>query len=149
MKILLAVDGSMYSDAALEEVAARPWPSGSELLIISVYSAYPTVGTEMWAIPAEYVDEILEAGRAAAEAAVAKARGRVKGNEALSISAEVLVGSPARSILDKAEEWSADLIILGSHGNGAFKRILLGSVSHAIVLHATCSVEIVRRPCGH
>jgi nucleotide-binding universal stress UspA family protein len=47
-------------------------------------------------------------------------------------------------ILDEAESWRADLIVEGSHGYSAWKRFLLGSVSQAVVIHANCSVEVVR-----
>lgn len=43
-----------------------------------------------------------------------------------------------------AEEFRADLIMVGSHGHGAIERFLLGSVSQAVALHAKCSVEIIR-----
>jgi nucleotide-binding universal stress UspA family protein len=48
-------------------------------------------------------------------------------------------------ILDEAEKWDADLIVLGSHGYSGWQRFLLGSVSHAVATHALCSVEIVRQ----
>jgi nucleotide-binding universal stress UspA family protein len=47
-------------------------------------------------------------------------------------------------ILDEAERWGADLIVVGSHGYRAWERFLLGSVSQAVVSHAKCSVEVVR-----
>jgi nucleotide-binding universal stress UspA family protein len=47
-------------------------------------------------------------------------------------------------ILDEAEKWKADLIVVGSHGYPAWERLLLGSVSQAVVSHAKCSVEVVR-----
>ena len=53
-------------------------------------------------------------------------------------------GAPRPVILDEAENWGADLIVMGSHGYGAWKRFLLGSVSQAVVSHAKCSVEVVR-----
>ena len=43
-----------------------------------------------------------------------------------------------------AERWGADLIVLGSHGHSPAVQMLLGSVSHRIILHAPCSVEVVR-----
>jgi len=61
------------------------------------------------------------------------------GGRLASTSAEL-----ATVILDEAESWGADLIVLGSHGYNAWKRFLLGSVSQAVVSHAKCSVEVVR-----
>jgi nucleotide-binding universal stress UspA family protein len=50
--------------------------------------------------------------------------------------------------VEEAERWGADLIVLGSHGHGATMRMRLGSVSHRVVLHAPCSVEVIRgRAC--
>ncbi|HTZ49653.1 MAG TPA: universal stress protein, partial [Verrucomicrobiae bacterium] len=42
------------------------------------------------------------------------------------------------------EDWKADLIVMGSHGRRGFDRLILGSVSESVALHATCSVELVR-----
>jgi hypothetical protein len=53
-------------------------------------------------------------------------------------------GHPVQEIVDRAEHWGADLIVVGSHGYRGFKRLLLGSVSQAVASHAQCSVEIVR-----
>jgi nucleotide-binding universal stress UspA family protein len=58
----------------------------------------------------------------------------------------ILPGSPKAVILEEAEAFGADLIVVGSHGHGALERFLLGSVSQAMTLHARCSVEIVRSP---
>lgn len=62
----------------------------------------------------------------------------------MKITTKVLSGSPKRVILEEAEAFGADLIVVGSHGYGMFERFLLGSVSQAVALHAKCSVEIVR-----
>lgn len=67
-----------------------------------------------------------------------------KRGAALKIEAEVLDGSPKDVILNVAEEWGADLIVVGPHGYGPVKKFLLGSVSQAVASHARCSVEIVR-----
>jgi nucleotide-binding universal stress UspA family protein len=48
-------------------------------------------------------------------------------------------------IIGEARKWSADLIVLGSHGYTGLKRLLLGSVALFVVSHAPCSVEIVRK----
>ena len=65
-------------------------------------------------------------------------------NPALFISTKVINYSPKHSILNEAESFGADLIMVGSHGGSGLTRFLLGSVSQAVALHADCSVEIVR-----
>lgn len=147
MKILLAVDGSAHSDAAVDAVARRPWPAGSGVRIVSAAEAYhmpapvPDGGAGLYA-------ESLRVAREQAGEAVAAAAARLRGMEGagLKISTAAPTGPPAQVILDEAEGWGADLIVVGSHGRGFWGRLLLGSVSQAVAAHAECSVEIVRRP---
>ncbi|HLM60632.1 MAG TPA: universal stress protein, partial [Pyrinomonadaceae bacterium] len=61
-----------------------------------------------------------------------------------NLSTGVLCGSPERKIVEEAENWNADLIVVGSHGYGFWERMFLGSVSSAILHHAPCSVLVVR-----
>ena len=63
----------------------------------------------------------------------------------MSTETAVREGDPRSAIVDEANEWGADLIVVGSHGRTGVMRWLLGSVAHAIVGHAPCSVEVVRR----
>jgi nucleotide-binding universal stress UspA family protein len=65
-------------------------------------------------------------------------------NEELRIETRVIDGSPKEEIVEEAETWGADLILIGSHGYGNVKRFMLGSVLQAVATHAPCSVEIVR-----
>jgi nucleotide-binding universal stress UspA family protein len=55
-------------------------------------------------------------------------------------------GDPRAVIIDHATRWNADFIMLGSHGLKGLDRLLMGSVSEAVLRHAPCSVEIVRIP---
>ena len=66
----------------------------------------------------------------------------------LAIEGGILSGQPQAIILDEAEKWEADLIVLGLHGMSGAEQLLLGSVSQAVVVHARCSVEIVRSHFG-
>jgi len=66
-----------------------------------------------------------------------------------SATGVVLVGMPREAILEEAERWQADLIVMGSHGYGAWRGLLLGSVSRAVVTQAKCSVEVVHRRQAH
>jgi nucleotide-binding universal stress UspA family protein len=145
MKILLATDGSDCSKAAVDAVAERPWPEGSEVKVISVIELSYAPMTEAWALPDSYFKELETAGTEQAEKAVNQAAKLLKSARGeLVITTEVANGSAKDMILDEAEKWGADLIVLGSHGYRGWRRFLLGSVSHAVATHARCSVEIVR-----
>lgn len=148
MKILLAVDGSAYSDAAIDEVVHRPWPSESELKIITGAERPLMVGMEPWAASSEYFEQLEKSVRAAAKAVIESALLKLKSIEdkTLKISSEIIQGPPRQVIVEEAERWGADLVVMGSRGLGAWNRLLLGSVSSAVVHHAKCSVEIVRKP---
>lgn len=135
MKILLATDGSPCSDAVVKEFCARPWPAGSEVRVLS--AAYITVPLEAGIA----VQVRLQAAQAVERAAKA-IRAALPG---MRVETKVCDGTPRYVILDEADEWGADLILVGSQGLGALDRFLLGSVSHSVALHAHCSVEIVRR----
>ena len=146
MKILLAIDGSVFSDRAVEEVARRPWPPGSEVKIVSVIEPPITPMTEPFVLPTLYWEEAEKAAEEQANEALkhgVKAISSAHG-DSLQVSTEILKGYPKQVILDEAERWGSDLIVVGSHGRRGLTRLLLGSVSQAVAAHAGCSVEIVK-----
>jgi nucleotide-binding universal stress UspA family protein len=63
----------------------------------------------------------------------------------LHVETTIVEGEPKMAIIEEAERWGANLIMVGCHGHGPIKRFLLGSVSLAVAVHAPCSVQIVRR----
>ena len=144
MKILLAIDGSSCSDAAVQEVTRRPWPEGSVVKVLTVLEIPMAPTPEAWAIPVTYLEDMEAALRKQGENIVNRALQKLKSNKTLLADAVLAPGSPRPVILNEAESWGADLIVLGSHGYSAWKRLLLGSVSQAVVSHAKCSVEVVR-----
>jgi nucleotide-binding universal stress UspA family protein len=148
MKILLAVDGSSCSDAAVDEVARRPWPDGSLVKVLTAFELPTPPTPEAWALPINYFREMDIALRKQAEDIIDRALQKLKArvDKSISIDAVLLPGPPRTVILEEAESWGADLIVLGSHGYRAWERFLLGSVSQAVVSHAKCSVEVVRCP---
>jgi nucleotide-binding universal stress UspA family protein len=150
MKILLAVDGSAYSDAAVEEIVKRPWPPKSEVKVITAVEM-PVVMIEPWGLSPDYFEQMEKGLRGAAEDVIKRAMSKLNtiDDKTLKIGTEIIEGSPRQVIVDEAEKWHADLIVMGSRGLGAWNRLLLGSVSSGVVHHAKCSVEIVRLRAAH
>lgn len=147
MNLLLAIDDSYYSELALREVAARPWPEATTIKVLSVahFLGAPVAGVPTGAESAttaalfEARNQLLEAtNQLLQRAAEQLARDGVR------IETLVREGDPATEIIQEAESWPADLIIVGSHGHQGLKRLLLGSVAHYVTNHAPCSVEIIR-----
>lgn len=147
MRILIGIDGSEYSDAALDEVAKRSWPQGSEILVVHAFELPLSATPEVWALPADYFERLDGVCRKQAEEIITAAVVKLSGLEGTAkISSKLVLGAPKSVILDEAETWKPDLIVVGSHGYPTWERLLLGSVSQAVVAHAKCSVEVVRMP---
>ena len=146
MNILLAIDGSVCSERAVESVARRPWPAGSQIRIVSAISPPVPVTPDPLVLYVGFRDELMEAERTRARATLDRAveRLRAGSSAALQVEVKVLEGNPKRVIIEEAESWGADLIVVGSHGYTGFEHWLLGSVAQAVASHAQCSVQIVR-----
>lgn len=146
MKILLAVDGSEYSHAAVEDMTHCAFPHGTCVQVFSVaHAKVPRIPDPMMVGYALH-DESLDQARERCEKVVAEVAEALAERTDLEITTKVVDGHPKHAVIDEAEGWPADLVIVGSHGRGAAGRFLLGSVSHAVALHAPCSVKIVRLP---
>jgi len=135
LKILLGIDGSIFSIAAAQSVAARPWPIGTIVKLLSVIE--PVVRLTEHLLPlsrsdAQLMQEVLKQ----VEAILSEA--------GLSTTRNIVRGKPKEKIINEAKTWSADLVVVGSHGRRGVKRWLLGSVSEAVATHAPCSVEVIR-----
>ncbi|MBL8205909.1 MAG: universal stress protein [Blastocatellia bacterium] len=145
MKILLAVDGSHGSDAAVQQVLARPWPDGSEVKILSVVELLTTVTAENFWVPSSYYLNLEQSLQAQANAAIERAEARFQAAQSpLKVTTEILNGVAKEAIVEEADRWGADWIVVGSHGYRGLKKLWYGSVSQAVASHAHCSVEIVR-----
>lgn len=148
MRILIGVDGSPYSDAALDEVSQRVWPKGSEILVLHAFELATAPTPEVWVLPADFNEELDRAARAQADSIIGAAVEKLTSalGDSVEVKSKATMGSAKRAILDEAETWKPDLIVVGSHGYPTWERLLLGSVSQAVVSHAKCSVEVVRLP---
>ena len=145
MKVLLAIDGSSYSTAAVELVESRPWPPDT---IVRVLMAVEPImqPPDMWSgmVGVETLELARKELTSQADKLVNNVAEKLR-KTGLMVETEVSNGDPRSIIVDRAEEWSADLVVVGSHGYTGLKRLLLGSVAQSVVSHAPCSVEVVRK----
>jgi len=150
MRILLAIDGSEQSAAAVDEIDRQQFPVDSEVRVISVVAPYyPTTPTSWDGMDMNLYDQMEKEAREVARVAVEKASAKLSASDKiheLIVTTKVVSGSPKGLILEEAEAFGADLIVVGSHGHGMLERFLLGSVAQAVALHAKCSVDIARSP---
>jgi nucleotide-binding universal stress UspA family protein len=139
MKILMAVDDSRTLEDRLQAVLSRSSAEETEVLVLHILQPLTPPPPQM---DAAYVPE-LAGEKAAAQTLVERIAEELR-RGGLKAYTRVEVGDAQSGILDCAEEWGADLIVLGSHGQNSIQRLLLGSVSEYVATHAKCSVEIVR-----
>jgi nucleotide-binding universal stress UspA family protein len=141
MKLLLAIDGSSFSDPVVHTAVSRPWPPQSVARILTVVETlYPVVPEAALTTNLADAQEML---RKQAEALV-QSLSELIAKSGLATETCIREGDAAHEIVDEARDWNADLIVTGSHGRRGLKRVFLGSVAHYVVSHAPCSVEVVR-----
>lgn len=148
MRIIIAIDGTDYGTAALERLCQLGLGSNDEIRVVSVIDMAMPMAIDIYGGYLPDTSDLEKTAQENAERYVKEAVTRLEsafsGND-INISSEVLFGTPESRIVELAEEWKADLIVVGSHGYRRWERILLGSVSNSIVHHAPCSVMVVRR----
>ena len=152
MKLLVAYDGSNCSDAAIDDLVQAGLPLNGEALAVSVSEIWMPLPDAESENSDPYLEELGKHYRERGEAALAEAKhladraaDRLKvvlpGWE---ISSEASYGSPAWEVLSTADKFGADLIVVGSHGQSAISRIVIGSISQKILTEAFCSVRVAR-----
>jgi nucleotide-binding universal stress UspA family protein len=148
MKIVIATDGSEFSEKAVLKCCELTGAAGEwSAKVISVYEPQTPAAAEPFALSGEYYEKLDELARdraqQAADSAVALMR-KSCSNPPTEATTVVELGRPAQVIIDIANEWKADVIVIGSHGRGFWGRLTLGSVSDAVIHHAGCSVLVVK-----
>ncbi len=141
-RLIVGIDGSKHATAAVEAVAKRKWPAGTEVRLVN----------GAWKIPMAASEPML------AQITAAVARERTWVQEALDKATETLTQAglavsvvvrdeePRHLLCREAEEWDADCIFVGSRGTGRLERLLIGSISSSVAARANCTVEVVRAP---
>ena len=143
MRMLVGYDGSASADEALKFVTGLAWPAPSECRII-VGSGMPfATNAPGMVADAATLQTIYDAQQEDAER-LATAASRLVDRPGLAATWEVGFGRPANTILDVADRFDPDLLVVGSRGLGPLTSALLGSVSEELVDHAPCPVLVTR-----
>lgn len=144
MRILLAIDGSPHSDAAVATVVGLRCPERTVEVLTVVHPALPLLPDPAFVLAAIYVDAAQDL-RERAQILLDTAREQIeRGAPNEDVATKILEGIPKDVIVEEARQWGADLIVLGSHGHSRVRHMLLGSVASAVLAKAPCSVYVVR-----
>ena len=157
MRILIGYDGSDGADAAIDDLRKAGLPRDVQALIVSISEVMmpsSTIGDDAVGAPMTSL-RVIDA------LAQAKARESWRSKEAKELAAKAgdrvrsyfpgwkvqtvgLAGRPATELINKADEWKADLVVVGSQGRSALGRFILGSVSKKVVTDSHHSVRVTR-----
>lgn len=141
MKVLLAISDRLFGDAIISFAASHNLAGPTEFKVVSVISPVAIQpGKSHKEKEAYYASEKRHAEMLVTQGRAALAKQRPQS----VVTCEILEGHSARELLTCAQNWPADMIVMGSHGRQGFERTILGSVSFYVASHAPCSVSIVR-----
>ncbi|MCL2395671.1 MAG: universal stress protein [Acidimicrobiaceae bacterium] len=135
--IVVAVDGSPASEAAVAWAARQAKLTGAQLQAVTAWQL-PALAYGSMLFPAE--DDLQHASAQTLEETLEK----VLGDDQSNVTTRVIHGPAALVLVEACKD--ADLLVMGSRGHGAFTGMLLGSVSDYCVARAPCPVVVVRDP---
>lgn len=160
MKVMIAYDGSVYADAAIDDLRRAGLPQKGEALVISIADvSKASIATSCeievlgrFVSPALLEETIALTNREKANVSNKAIKLAIQGGKRVlsnfpgwRVRNQIGVGNPAEELLKKANEFDPDLIVVGSYGRSAIGRFFLGSVSQEVAEKANCSVRVGRR----
>jgi nucleotide-binding universal stress UspA family protein len=149
MRVLIATDGSEFSRAAVRKCCEMLSLQAANIKVISVAEVASAHATEPINVSGKYIREIQSAVLKQSDHFVRDAADVIRKtlcDADVEVTTGLFVGSPQQAILDEAQTWRADLIVVGLHGHGFLERMVLGSVSNSLINQAPCSVLVVHKP---
>ena len=145
-KIMLAIDGSETSNSALEEVIKIIKDQDAQLKIVHVVDGASVYGGPGFDY-ASFLDVLREEGRVILSKAVQLIESQVPIKvEILLLELRPMQGRVSEAIVEAAQTWQADLLMIGTHGRKGFSRFFLGSVAEHVMRTATMPVLLIRAP---
>jgi nucleotide-binding universal stress UspA family protein len=142
-KILVPTDGSDTANAGLSEALKIAKEQGAQVCIVHIVDEYLVVSPELFG---SVYDQISEELRAAGAAVLSRAQQLAQdaGTTAETCLMEAMGGPAGERVVQAAKDWSADLIVCGTHGRRGLRRIVLGSDAEFIVRHSPVPILLIR-----
>lgn len=145
--ILVAVDGSQNSMRAAEMAIDLAKREDANLYVLSVITTpvYAATGAQGAVGSGSVSEEFFDRAKKDAEVFVGGIVTKAEG-QGVKVRGEITENVPSvvEAITEYAQEWRVDLIVVGTRGLSGFKKLLLGSVSGALISHSPCSVLVIR-----
>jgi nucleotide-binding universal stress UspA family protein len=140
MKVLIAIESTEHSRATALNLSEHFSTEKTELKLLHVANALDFAGGP------QLLSSYTDAGKVEQQegaAVLAPFAAKLKAN-GFRVETEIVGGDTSEAILNAAEKWGADVIVVGSRGGGQMRQFLLGSVAYAVVRRAGCSVLVLR-----
>ena len=151
VRIVIGMDGSPDAELAVDAVARRVWPAGSEARLITVLDtrlAHAVASLIPRLARWSGEGELVQKDDAWLQRMITAATQKLQ-SAGLAVSTTTPEGDPREVLVEAASNWRADCIFLGARGLSGIERFLIGSVSSSVAAAAGCSVEVVRSVAGH
>jgi nucleotide-binding universal stress UspA family protein len=144
-RLVIGFDASQGSLRAVDEVANRVWPTGSEVVLAAATDSVRSASIAKFILPPVVPAEAGPRSEDKWIAALAEKAMVSLSHTGMHLTIGVSEGNPNHVLIREAEHWNADCIFLGANSTGSrTERFMLGSTAASIAAHARCSVEIVR-----
>jgi nucleotide-binding universal stress UspA family protein len=143
MKIMIGVDDSACSQAALDFVCKLRWPEDTAVTVVSSVELPASAYLAAYVPAALQFDEWLGELTKFQKEVVARDE-RTLRHAGIKVESRVLQGDPRETLIEEAKKDHVDLLVVGSHGRTGFDKLMMGSVASHVVTHSPCSVLVVK-----
>jgi nucleotide-binding universal stress UspA family protein len=145
-RVVVAVDGSKFGDKALSDAIELCRLSGAKLMIVNVVQEFPSMYMSVaeGMVPQPAIDDYYKAARRFSDHLLKRSLKKAQESGVVAETSSLDAPSPGEAIVEYAEKQGVDLVVVGTRGLTGLKRVLLGSVSRAVVEHAHCNVMVSR-----